>query len=150
MTTVLMLLTLSGCGDEDISKASCDGRSPADGAEVALQLTELGYVFIDTGTSQGDTYQSIIRDDADWAEQTSIWGSDGGLTPDFTAEAIFVNAWVYGGCGEAYTYGAWQWDDTLRVRASYASEDTVCDGYMPQVDLMSVPLGEAEDIGWCE
>ena len=143
MTTMIMLLALTGCG-EDISTASCDGRSPADGEEVALQLTELGY------TGDGNAYQSVIRDDADWAEQISMWGSDGGLTPDFTAEAIFVNAWVFGGCGEEYTYGAWQWDDTIRLRAAHATEDTVCDGYMPQVDLMSVPLGDATDIGWCE
>jgi hypothetical protein len=148
MFTTLLLLVITGC--DEVSQKTCDGLSPQDGEEITLQLVELGYSQVDTGGGLGDTYQLIISDDATWAEQVTAWGDDGGLTPDFSVETVFVHAWVFGGCGEAYHYGAWRWDDVLRVRAEYESEGAVCDAYMPQVDLLVVPHGGASDLGWCE
>jgi hypothetical protein len=49
-----------------------------------------------TAGEQGyfDLGRTIIRADADWASTSEAWGSDGGLTPDFSQEAVFVNRWV--------------------------------------------------------
>ena len=150
--TLAVLLGSVACdNDPKLSTDDCDGRPVADGLELTVQLTELGYLgYVDTGTSLSDAYQMIIADEKEWAAMTASWGSNGGLNPDFSTEAVFVNAWVYGGCGEAYLYGAWQWDETLRVRAEYTSDSAVCDGYFPQADLMLMTLNGATDLGWCE
>ena len=149
---LLLILGALACDtDPKLSEDSCDGRTPADGQEVTVQLTELGYLgYVDTGIGLSDEYQLIIADETSWAEMTAAWGASGGLSPDFSTQVVFVNAWVYGGCGEQYLYGAWQWDETLRVRAEYSAESAVCDAYFPQADLLLLSLNGATDLGWCE
>ena len=115
-----------------------------------LQLEELGYTGGDTGMGLSDEYQRIISDEKSWAELTASWGSSGGLEPDFSTQAVFVNAWVYGGCGEAFQYSAWQWEDVLRVQALHVVEEVVCDAYFPQVDLLLVSRNDAVDVNWCD
>lgn len=149
MHTHLLLLSLALVGCSDVSQATCDGRNPRAGESLTLQLVTLGYADTDTGT-QGDTWQDIFSDDARWQAQVAVWGDDGGLSPDFSAEAIFANAWVFGGCGEAYHYAAWRWDDTIRVRAEYDAERATCDAYFPQIDLLRVATGGLTALGWCE
>lgn len=139
------LLALLACDTEPL----CDGLDPAAGDEVAVQLTELGYSdFHDTGF--GDTTLPVITSESDWTEATASWGTDGGLSPDFAAQAVWPHKWIFGGCGEWYEYPAWRWGSTLRVRARYESEDGVCDGAFPQLDLVLIDLDGATDLGWCE
>ena len=149
---LILFLGSMACDDEPkLSTDACDGRLLSEGQEVTAQLTELGYLgYIDSGNSLSDAYQMIISDDKEWAEMTAAWGSKGALSPDFTTQAVFVNAWVNGGCGEQYLYGAWQWDETLRVRAEYSADSAVCDGYFPQAELLLQSLHGADDLGLCQ
>lgn len=142
---MLFLMTLLACDMEP----RCDGLDPADGEEIAPQLTELGYSsFQDTGYA--DITLPVITTDQDWAAATAAWEADGGLSPDFETQAVWPHRWIWGGCNEWYEYRAWRWGDTLRVRARHETERNLCDAAFRQLDLLLVDLGGATDLGWCD
>lgn len=142
---VLMVATMLVAASCGLFKPDCGEHDPADGEEVNTRLKVLGYSEFDSGWSRG---RDIHTSDERWQEQTSEWGTDGGLDPDFSTEAVFEKNWADGGCSDPFTYEAWRWGEVLRVYAE-RGDPGGCDAHFPQIDLVLVKLGGATDLGWC-
>lgn len=147
MRFLLLLLTLPACS---LGQPPCDGLEIRNGDEMDLRLIELGYgeYTMDTGSADGP--RRTFADSESWEAQVELWGTDGGLSPDFDNEVVFSNAWTFGGCNESYEYKAWRWDEILNVRAEHKTKRASCDASIPQIDLVVVERGGAIYPGWCE
>lgn len=143
-------LVLGAC---DPMNAPCDGLDPKDGEAVDIQLTLLGYGQYSEWDEDGEDIlpdSEIVEDEARWTELVEVMGTDGGVSPDFDSQVAFLNGWDDRGCGdEAPTYGAWRWDDTVRIRR-LDGEACHNDMVLPNMDIGLIERGSATDYGWCE
>lgn len=147
----LLLLLTAACADK-ARNAECDGNDPGEGEEVSLQLAALGYGSFnmdDTGGGWSEGTE-ILTEEVDWAAYTAQLGDDGGLTPDFATDVVFVHRWGDGGCEPSYQYVAWRWGEVVRVRGFQDGKDGGCDAYFPQTDLVLLPGTAGADLDWCE
>jgi hypothetical protein len=140
-----MTAALTACGNAD--ELSCPSFA-SNAEELSMELVEL----VDGSFSGEEVFTEgpgeVLQTDATWSSAVTRWGTDGGLTPDFTTDLVFVNRWDSCG-GGLQEYAAWKDGARLRVVLAATEPDATCDMASPQIDLILVPHGGATDIAWC-
>ncbi|MCO4747620.1 MAG: hypothetical protein KC912_22685 [Proteobacteria bacterium] len=141
-----LLVVLGGCtaAEADLSCPSLTN----DAEELTLQLVELGYGSFSFADPFPTGAGEVLQTEESWNAAVDRWGGDGGLSPDFATDFVFVNRWNYSGC-DAMHYAGWLDGSRLRVVLSHEEPENNCDMALPQVDLIQVPHGGATDIAWC-
>lgn len=130
-----------------VSYGPCDSLDLGLADPVPLEVTTLRYGAFELGPHNPES-RFILEDTAAWDQLVAEVGTDGGLSPEFGNESIYIHFWVDGGCDVPYTYTAWAWDDVQRVLA-WQEVDGDCDAWFPTLDLVSVPRGVSADRAWC-
>ncbi|TNE86445.1 MAG: hypothetical protein EP330_22155 [Deltaproteobacteria bacterium] len=140
-----MLFTLTACQ----GGLRCPSLSD-DAEELPFQLASLGYGQFDGEDPFVIGAGEVLQTQDAWDSAVTRWGTDGGLSPDFATELVFVNRWDTDGCGgRTVDYAPWLDADRLRMVLRVNEPSSTCDMALSQIDLLVVAHGGATDIAWC-
>ncbi|MFT6144597.1 MAG: hypothetical protein ACJARS_002824 [bacterium] len=100
-------LVLTACMPDD--RLECDFLP--DATEVAMTVVELHSASFTVPKSFPEGPGEVHSITSGWNEPVACWRTDGGLSPDFTAQLVFMSLWNGDGYEESAQYAAWQAED---------------------------------------
>lgn len=146
--SLLCTLLLVGC-TTDALDLTCRSMS-SDAEQLTIEVGELTAGSFTPEDPFPAGAGEVIQSAEVWTSETTRWGADGGLDPDFPEDLVFVNRWVADGCdGRSFDYAGWREGDALRMVLVEFEAGELCDVDMPRIDLIQVARGGATDIAWC-
>jgi len=153
------LIALMGClptDSGDDSKAvvaitqTCDGRPVDDATVLSHQLASLGYSEFGDGFEFDENAHEVVTEATRWEALVEAWGDDGGLSPDFDSDVVFVHPWVDGGCEPVFEYLLLDYDGSVRLYAWQQGRDGGCEAWFPQLDLILASGVAGQDAAFCD